>query len=231
MLNVILVWVGSERDAAWGRGGQRGPESGLLVQRVGERWVRVHRVLADSVLLYPPRTPSSSASYTVSLPLVYPLVSNHMLSPLLIHPSGPSTSDLEFACYTHHLLRATARPSDSHASTQSYTTNPSDSTALSPTTRPNPVVLYTQRILPSPSLLTSPSISARAHNLGKLRARDEVRRALMSGLVGQRTLGETVEYGGGGGEGRWGGGERVRWAICTGIREKRRFFEQLARAG
>ncbi len=103
------------------------------------------------------------------------------------------------------------------------------STSLSPLNRPNPSVLYSLRILPSPSIVRSPFISAKAHELEKQQARDTVRRALMIGLVGQRTLGQAMEDGGGR---VWGDeGERVRWAICPGIREKRRFFEGLAKEG
>jgi len=100
---------------------------------------------------------------------------------------------------------------------------------LAPSARPDPSMLYALRILPSPSLLTSPSISARGWELERHRSRDQVTRALKDGQVGQRSLGEVISGHGN----RWGDegvkGERVRWALCPGIRDKKRFFENLSR--
>lgn len=99
------------------------------------------------------------------------------------------------------------------------------STSLSPRNRPHPTLLYSLRILPSSNPVTSPFISAKAHELERQQARDAVRRALMVGLVGQRTLDQVMQ----GCKGVWADeGERVRWAICPGIREKKKYFEQLA---
>ncbi|ORY24016.1 hypothetical protein BCR39DRAFT_339804 [Naematelia encephala] len=98
--------------------------------------------------------------------------------------------------------------------------------ALAPSHRPAAAELYRARILPLPSTSTAPRISAGAHVLAKAQEKDEVRRALLRGLVGVRTIGQAIE--------RWGlsafGGEseRVRWAVCPGIKEKRIFWETLA---
>lgn len=72
-------------------------------------------------------------------------------------------------------------------------------------------------------------IVGRVYALDKARERDTIKRVLTAAKIGQRTLIDVLTEATGR-ENRWAAseGERVRWAVCPGIRGKMRFFEQLA---
>ncbi|KAK4686519.1 hypothetical protein P7C73_g3601, partial [Tremellales sp. Uapishka_1] len=98
---------------------------------------------------------------------------------------------------------------------------------LSPSHRPLAANLHSRRILPSASMYQSPQISALVFVLEREQNKDQVRKALRNGRVGEKRFWDVMRDD----AGLWREGERVRWAICPGINEKKRFWEELARLG
>ncbi|RSH78234.1 uncharacterized protein EHS24_002698 [Apiotrichum porosum] len=115
------------------------------------------------------------------------------------------------------------RLSRAHDTISRVTLRRSLSTALA--ARPSRLALVAKGILPPSAGRAEASICARAFALDRQRARDEARRALRASGVGSRNVPDRLESSPG-----WhdaGRAERVVLALCPGIRQKRRFFENL----